>query len=121
MLSSGKESQLIDACIQLYNKGQGKRANQNIIDKTFGKSEKDFYNYALNQIKAGPQSNYLIGKTEDHYFKTFQTLVNYISQSLDDYKAELKNTLFPIYIYSYLDMFVRGFKSCKKFLSTYLC
>lgn len=48
------------------------------------------------------------GDQPEHYFESFRLLKKYIEDSLDLYKEELKDVLFPIYAHLFLGMIKNG-------------
>jgi len=44
------------------------------------------------------------GDSPDHYIESFKLLKKYIDQSLDQYKEDLINVLFPIFTHLFLNM-----------------
>ena len=58
-----------------------------------------------------PSELVLDGSKESDYQKSFSLLVDMIDRTLDDYKGDLQQILFPIFAILYLTMVRRGFES----------
>jgi len=88
-------------------------------------SKEDLRNYALQFIKSKMETDRLVGKNSEglgnnehildgsgmkDYSLSFCMLVDMVDRTLDDYKSDLQQILFPIFTILYITMIRRNFE-----------
>ncbi|RDW83309.1 hypothetical protein BP5796_04800 [Coleophoma crateriformis] len=81
-----------------------------LVKKGYNRTEQMLRNESAHLDKDGKPAH---ERAEDFgtlkYSKGFRLLSKWIDQNLDIYKAELRRLLWPIYVYSYLELVINGF------------
>lgn len=72
------------------------------------------------QTSGGAGSDAMDGSKERDYHQSFALLIEMVDKTLDDYKSDLQQILFPVFSVLYLTLIRRGFiKGARHFFNQY--
>ncbi|KAF4619018.1 hypothetical protein G7Y89_g14829 [Cudoniella acicularis] len=91
---------------------QRRQVIEYLVKKGYNRTEQMLRQESSHLDKEGKPIN---DRVEDlgttKYSKAFQLLSNWVDSNLDIYKFELRRLLWPIFVYSYLELIVNGFSA----------